>query len=499
VDPDPQGSTSFDPGSAAFALYSVWPGFKNADGSVRTVYSEDAFNTFDTHLMHHVRFYPYKNADGSIVANTYVMAMEEFPGGYDFNDIVAVVHNVKSAMAGPEFGAENLSGPPGPDRLVFNRFMKADPAHPNTTSHNASKLRVRNSGTSQLLVSSMDVPAGFSVTSATAFTVNPGKFVDVTVVFTGGTTKGFKSGNLVLHTNDADESTKTIALAGYNQPVPEGSVEPSLVTLGQMFGFGTVFTYAGQSIDNEGKVEAVGDEVLSPYWLRADSSLPVHVRQIASFHTQGNVATLKFYAKGTTKTTDVFTIDGLDAQTVYPRVQGLGSFGEADFTPSGTFGFRIDNEWSDDKKNPQEQPGGNYGHHVRFFMFRDANGQFVPNTWIMTMDYNGVNYDFEDNIYIISNMRPETMPATVSGFQAYPAAVGGGIQLDWADASDAGLKGYYVYRSTRPAARFSVLDAAPRSVSEFLDSTAARNVRYYYRVATAASTVGVPASSSGML
>jgi hypothetical protein len=230
--------------------------------------------------------------------------------------------------------------------------------------------------------------------------------------------------------------------------------------------------------------------------VRADTSLPVHVRELAAFYTQGNQATLKTYPKGTSTTTNIFTIDGLDTQTLYPRVKGLTGFAEADFTPSGTFGFRVDNEWSDDTKNPQEKPGGGYGHHMRFFTVRDSRGFFVPNTWIMTMDYNGINYDFEDNIYLISNMRPEALPATVSGLQAFPSS---GIQLDWADASDAGLKGYNVYRSTRPSARFSLLNSTPLTVSEFLDTTATRGVQYYYRVAAVTGTIGVPASASAIL
>jgi hypothetical protein len=498
VDVTADGSTSFDPGSAAFSLYSIWPGFQNTDGTVRTVYGEDVFNTFDTHSMRHLRFYPYKNINGSLAPNTYLMAFEEFNSAYDNQDFVAVIHNVKPATAGAEIGVDNLSDPANPDRLVFNRFIAIDPAHPNTTVHNLAKVRVRNSGTSQLLVSAMDIDAGFSVVApTTAFTVNPGKFVDVTVQFTGGSTVGLKSGNLVLHTNDVDEPLKTIALAGFNQSAPESTNEPPLATIGQMFGLGTVFEYPGQMLTNGGKVEAVGDEILSPYWVRADTSLPVHVQEIASFHTQGDTATVKFHTKGSTTTTNIFTIDGLDAQTLYPRKSGLTGPAVGDFTPSGTFGFRVDNEWSDDTKNPQEQPGGGFGHHVRFFMLRDSRGFFIPNTYLMTMDYNGVNYDYEDNIYVISNMRPENLPASVTGFQAYPST--GGIKLDWADATDSGLQGYYIYRSTRPSARFSLLTPAPLTVSEFLDTTASPGVQYYYRVATATSTVGVPASGTAVL
>jgi hypothetical protein len=30
----------------------------------------------------------------------------------------------------------------------------------------------------------------------------------------------------------------------------------------------------------------------------------------------------------------------------------------------------------------------------------------VPNTFLMSMDYSGINYDYQDNVYLISNMKP---------------------------------------------------------------------------------------------
>lgn len=87
------GTGSFDPGSGAFGLYSFWP--SNQFFDARTTYTEDALNTFPRALPHHVRTYPYRNADGSIESNAYIVATNEFHLGDDFNDVVVVVRNVQ--------------------------------------------------------------------------------------------------------------------------------------------------------------------------------------------------------------------------------------------------------------------------------------------------------------------------------------------------------------------------------------------------------------------
>ena len=438
VNPVPDGTTSFDPGSADFGFYSVWPAFANTDGSVRTVFQEDTFNTtFDTHLTRHVRFYPLKNADGSVVANAYVMAHEEFNGGYDFQDIAAIVYNVKDATADAEIGTENLDGYPAPDRMVFNRFRSADPNFPTTAFHDTAKMRVRNTGTADLNISSIGITGPFSILSATgAQSVAPGKFTDVTVKFTGDSTTGVRTGALTINSNDSDEPAKVIGLAGFNQLKPEGTNEaPLAVMMNQIFGYTTSFQNAGQQLTNGGKVEAVGDEVLSPYWFRANNTLPVTVKQLTAFHTQQNTSTLSRYNKGSSTVTKLFASAGIDAQSIFPRKDGdLTQMAAANFTPgSGAFGFRVDgNEWSDDTKNMQEQPGGGFGHHLRFFPLKNSKGQFVGDTYLLVMDFAGINYDYNDNTYLITNIRPENAPAAQMAGQS---AQFSGTQIMQADAS----------------------------------------------------------------
>lgn len=84
------GSKSFDPGIDNFGFYSSWPFFNN-----RNSYSEDHLNTSDA-IPHQVRVYPLKEADGTVVANAYILAIEEHTN-YDYQDFVVIVRNVKPA------------------------------------------------------------------------------------------------------------------------------------------------------------------------------------------------------------------------------------------------------------------------------------------------------------------------------------------------------------------------------------------------------------------
>ena len=140
----------------------MYPSVVSTPGGTE-VYSEDRLNeAFDPNSPRKVRFYPLRTADGADVPNAYVMAWEEFNGGYDNQDFVAIIRNVQPVLAGPEIGFENLDNLSFTDRLVFNRVQiqppdtKIDPVTgetiqpPNNVVHDIAVLRVRNTGTQSL-------------------------------------------------------------------------------------------------------------------------------------------------------------------------------------------------------------------------------------------------------------------------------------------------------------------------------------------------------------
>jgi fibronectin type 3 domain-containing protein len=505
VNPGAIGTTSFDPGAGAFGVYSSWPGFNNRD-----IYSEDALNTAENTAANRrkVRFYALRDADGTVVPNAYVMAHEEFVnaanGDYDNQDIVAIIRNVMPAPAGAEIGLENLDGVPFNDRMVFSRIQVQPPdpqvnketgvtyVPPNNAVHDRGFLRVRNTGTQDLVVDRIEITGRFALAEGTSgtFTVAPGQWVDLQVVFTaqGG---GVQEGSLKVFSNDADEPVVSVTLAGVWQSHSEahnGKVtEHSLADLVRAFGYTTTILKSGQTLSNFGKIEAVGDEVLSSYWQRSDPSRPVTVRQLAAFHRQGDTETIRTFLRGNTGSQSVvLTHNGLFGQSILPTLNGsLTAPAQAAINSSHAntvFGFRVQNQHSDPTLNPQAVEGGGHGHYLRFFPAKDANGQVMKDTWLLAMDYFGINYDYQDNVYVITNMRPAS-PAAPAGVTAAPAD--GGVLLDWADNAEPTATGYNVYRSDAENGVYVKVNAGPVRASEFLDTTAPGGVTSHYKVTAA--------------
>jgi hypothetical protein len=102
VTPPLTGSTTFDPGTATFGIWvysdqasgkmdpSSNPNPTNGDYD----YSEDAPNTPAN--VHRTKVYPLKDANGTAVAGSYLLAVEEAGNG-DYQDYVFVLSNVKPA------------------------------------------------------------------------------------------------------------------------------------------------------------------------------------------------------------------------------------------------------------------------------------------------------------------------------------------------------------------------------------------------------------------
>ena len=89
------GSISFEPPAATFGFYSFWPTTRFFDE--RTVYTEDARNTFDP-LAHHVRTDPLRDRSGATVPDAFVLATDESNRLGDYNDAVVVVRNVRPSV-----------------------------------------------------------------------------------------------------------------------------------------------------------------------------------------------------------------------------------------------------------------------------------------------------------------------------------------------------------------------------------------------------------------
>jgi hypothetical protein len=405
--PPVTGTTSFDPAGATFGFYTVWPSFSN-----REVFSEDALNRFEpANARHHVRVYQLRDAAGQIEPNAFIVTYEEFLSSFDFNDVVFIVRNVMSASAGVLLALENRDGVPFADRLVTSRLLN------DTTGqvfHNRSTLRIHSPGTAPFTVTSLTLSGPFTLASAPVlpFTLAPGATADVTVdvAATGGTGK-ILTGSLTIATNGGPASTLVSLSAARTNP--EGGNEPSFQQVADAFGYKTVIVGSGQTLNKKGHVEAAGDEVISAYWHALVPGAAITVNQLAAYHSRGGTATLRWFSKGSTTLNQIVKSGGTSAQSLLPLKDGSATdAATGSFSNGGTFGFKVDGESSDPTLNDAAKDMANgcvapCGHHVRFWPAKNRSGAVIPGAYLMGMDYSGINYDYQDNIYLIGNIRPD--------------------------------------------------------------------------------------------
>jgi hypothetical protein len=198
-------------------------------------------------------------------------------------------------------------------------------------------------------------------------------------------------------------------------------------------------------LGDHGDHTAVGDEVYSNYWQSTGGT--VTVRELAAFHRQNNfdpttgapetAASIVryFYQGSSSSTTKLFQHNDNEGQSLLPHNSGsTTTFAKASFTPTAgkAFGFKVDSEYSDDSLNTPDfdsTTGDAYpeptGHAFRFYPLIDENGNVVPNTYIMAMDYTGLsysNYDYQDNIYIVSGIKPATTTSALPSGQTATAS-----------------------------------------------------------------------------
>lgn len=362
----------------------------------------------------------------------------------------ALLVSAAPAFAG-EIAIQNMDGAPFPDRLVMNDMGINGRSLP---VHDSAVLRVRNAGTTPLVISGLATTGPFSVSGATApATLDVGSSLDLRVRYdaTGpGSPDAWRhDGTLRITSDDPDRPVLTVELAGLWQDRPEGSNERTLEQIIDVFGYRTTITSAGQRLGNNGRVQQVGDEVLSPYWKRPDVSEPVTVRQIVSFRDPIGTP-VDWYPKGSPPPAAPVNLPPLgsylvdtplmdtrpdDQQTLFPRLVGSTTPATVTFAPtSALFGLQIEDALSDPELNPRA-PACNAlcGHVIRAWPAEDRSGAPIPATYLIALDHMNDdasgNYDYQDAVYVVENVVPEatptdTVPPAIASRTPAPGATG---------------------------------------------------------------------------
>ena len=504
LDPAVTNVTDFDP-AGTFGLSWSWPGLGH------TSYQRDDLNTWEsnTGARHKVRVYPLTTSTGDPVANSYVVAPEDVSApGVDYQDAVLILRNVKPAPVTQTanravLAVSNLDGVPYSDRLAFSRIQspRTDklPNDPQLV-HDTATERISNTGTDPMTVTGLPITGPWKLASTTTLpaTVAPGGSLDVTLTFTA-TGGGLNTGSLTVQTDAGSGTSKVVELAGFWQSVSEGGQEPDVNQIARTMGWKIAIP---DNLDKNGAVVAQGDEVLSPYWRRADTAAPVNVTQISGYHTWNNGATFRFV----NTTGGVLTTFGMNpdsAQSLLPWAPGSRTVvaGKSYSPTVTTFGFSVDSESSDDTRNNATPDHNNgctdpCGHHVLFFPVKDRAGAVVPNAYLMGMDYSGINYDYNDNMYLVTNVTPDR-PQPPTGV----TAVAGDHRVTVSWTVDSGVAGYDVFRGTSASVDTTgtPLNGSTRITGgSWVDTTATNGTTYYYVVRAASPSGSTSAPSAAV-
>jgi hypothetical protein len=531
----PQGLTSFDPGSTVFGFYnpSATVSYNNV---LVTGHTQDDLNTDISGDLRKFRFFPYE-PNGTPVANTYIMTSTEYysSAGYDFTNIVAIVSNVTAAPgapAGPVLSVTNPDALAGSNTLIFNRIQSPN-ASTGDVVHDTNTITLENTGAGSLTIDNVTVTATTAAKNGgTQYQlVNPPTFpvtlsagqtqtIQVQFVLSQVDANGHSSnetnsdgnggggsvypGILTITSNDANAATTTLPMEAWWQEHSENENEPDLQTMvNLMAGYGTdinpsATNFLTESTSATAAPTYYGEEVVSAYWTAADSTHSVAVQQIAAYHTEGTTSGLNYFSQGSSSTHSVLSTAADDGQTFFP-LNTAGNAATGSISVTGNFGFEVlnPNTWSDDTKNVND---ASKGHLIRFYPVRDSSGNLVPNTYILACDYpNGTseNFDFQDDVYLIRNMRPVSTTAVSSpqstGGAAAPAAISAlntssGVSLQWVPVLDSTVIGYDVYSSLSAGNGYALLNSTPVTGNTYLDTTAPAGETVYYRVSAVNST-----------
>lgn len=344
---------------------------------------------------------------------------------------------------------ENLDKFPSNDNFVFSKIQTPwGRTDVKNTNHDSVVVRIHNKGINPLIVTNLSISntALFSFDklkgvayspSALPLTIASGTSADLTIRFIAvnqATRVKVVHETLTITSNDDAAPSKVIYLNGLWQKLGEGSNEPYAQEMINTFGFKTSTGFGHTDPDKGDPLKVKGDQILSSNFLRADNTKPVYVIQMGAYHgCCVSSEKIMWYAKGSTTTNTIFTHIPKDGQRLLPRKSEPSSIATSTFTPSGAFGFKTGTK---DYTDPALNPGGKIG--LRVWKAKDENGNIIPNSFIISNDYLGTtatNYDYNDNMYFVRNIRPEVGTAYYSELSGTPSAIDFGERLTQSSTS----------------------------------------------------------------
>jgi hypothetical protein len=361
---------------------------------------------------------------------------------------LVITTTASRTTTGAALFVENLDKFPANDyfaasKLHFKTTRDTVPPFVYNSNHDTIKIRLHNKGTSPLVITNLIRSntnnwifmklkgVDYNPSTALPLTIASGTFADLTMQFVQATDLHVRIQQffdaLIIQSNDDKEPVKTIQLAGLWQRLGEGSSEPRSAEMIAHFGFKTQTGFTSSDPDDGDPKKPKGDEIISSYFTRADPLKPVYVIQMSAYHGCCRQSeTIRWYTKGSTTLNAIFTHNAIDAQSLLPTKGAARVPADGSFSTNTTFGFKVGStDWTDTLKNPDRKIG------IRVWKAIDGKGNIIPNEYIIANDYLGsqfTNYDYNDNLYYVKNIKPEIGTANFSVLGPTPSALDFGEQ-----------------------------------------------------------------------
>ena len=361
------------------------------------------------------------------------------------NDASSAQAQPSETLSAPVIRLENMTklsgtniGFPSDARFLFSRIRTN--MNPQNLGHTyafdeTEVVRIHNDGNADLVIEELELsdPASFAFQKRDfenlPIAIEPDGYYDLSIVFVkadafwkGAT--GVYYSDLVIRTNGGDSVAR---LAGHYQVRPEGSWEPTVRDISEMFGFHCTvpqgklpMAYPTPATMAE---SYYGEIVVSEYWEQADPSKPVSVMFIYALGGGGH-PNLKFLDESDEIVAGVDIrvngrrqINGQEVwvcQTVFPWEEEdtskvVGQTVERILKP---FKMSISGRTTSGTGDINPQTGKPATLGLRFFPLKTERGDVIPNEYMIAFDVVPVkgshaNGDFNDYVLYVSNVRPK--------------------------------------------------------------------------------------------
>ena len=272
-------------------------------------------------------------------------------------------------LAQSDIFIENLDKFPSNDHFVFSRIQVPWSRDGKTynANHDSLTVRIHNKGISSLIIKNLTLKnktnwkfvklKGVTYNSSTSlpFTISSGASADLTVKFVAlnaATRVKILQDTLTVVSNDPKFPSKAVFFHGLWQKKGEDVNEPHSQEMISSFTFKTKTGYRFTDPYKGDSSRLLGDEVKPSYFVRADASLPVSITQLAAYHgCCTDRTTVRWYAKGSTTLTSIFTHIGKDGQSLLPRKATPNIVATSVINPTTAFGFNVTSNYMDARKN----------------------------------------------------------------------------------------------------------------------------------------------------